>query len=145
MLFGVYDAGARRLTVANAGAPYPLLVRNGNIEEIRVGGIPLGLFVDSEYEISSIDLLPGDVVIIASDGILESINAEKEEFGSERLVNVLQSLPPQGSAESVSDAILYATDQFTGFSASPHDDRTLLVLRVTDAPTADFSKLPVIY
>lgn len=145
MLFGVYDAGARRLTVANAGAPYPLLIRNRNIEEIRVGGIPLGLFIDSEYEISSVDLLPGDVVVFASDGILESINAEKEEFGTERLVSLLQSLPQEGSAESVSAAILYATDQFTGFSASPHDDRTLLVLRVTDAPTADFSKLPVIY
>jgi len=84
-------------------------------------------------------------VVFASDGILESLNAEKEEFGSERLVKVLQNLPRDGAAEAVSDAILYATDQFTGFSASPHDDRTLLVLRVTDEAAADLSKLPVIY
>ena len=145
MLFGVYDAGARRLTVANAGAPYPLLIREGKIEEIRVGGIPLGLFLDSEYEITSLDLLPRDVVVFASDGILESFNGEKEEFGAERLAKVLQNLPQESSAEAVSDAILYATDQFTGFSAAPHDDRTLRVLRVTDESATDFSRLPVIY
>ena len=145
MLFGVYDAGARRLTIANAGAPYPLLVRGGTIEEVRVGGVPLGLFLDSEYEITSLDLLPGDVVVFASDGVLESFNAEKEEFGGERLAGVLRNLPQSSSAEAFSDAILYATDEFSGFSVAPHDDRTLLVLRVTDEAAADFSKLPVIY
>ena len=145
MIFAVYDAGARRLTVANAGAPYPLLVREGRIEEIRIGGVPLGLFQDSEYEITTLDLQTGDVVLFASDGILESFNSEKEEFGSERLARVLAGLAPGKPSEGVSEAILYATDEFAGFNTAPHDDRTLVVLRVTDEQAADFSKLPVIY
>src|SRR5208282_3146757 len=85
MLFAVYDAPARRLTLSNAGGPYPLLVRNGKAEEIRIEGVPLGLFPTVEYEETSIDLLPGDVILFASDGILESQNSAQEEFGSERL------------------------------------------------------------
>ncbi len=145
MLFGVYDAGAKRLTIANAGAPYPLLVRDGRIEEVRVGGIPLGLFADTEYEVASLDLLPGDVVLFASDGILESLNAQHEEFGVERLSEVLRRLPQSCAAGTISETILFATDEFSGADLSPHDDRTLLVLRVTDESVADFSKLPVIY
>ena len=85
MLFAVYDAAARRLTLANAGGPYPLLVRGGNAQEIRVEGVPLGLFPVNEYEETSIELQPGDLVLFASDGILESENAKQEEFGSRRL------------------------------------------------------------
>src|ERR1700732_3322049 len=48
--FAVYDAGSRRLTLANSGGPYPLLVRDGQVQELRVAGIPLGLFPDTEDE-----------------------------------------------------------------------------------------------
>jgi phosphoserine phosphatase RsbU/P len=145
MLFAVYDAGARRITLANAGGPYPLLLRNGRIEEIRVSGIPLGLFVDSEYEIGAFDLQSGDVVLFASDGILEAENSEHEAFGPERLAQVLQDLCPQGTSDEISSAVLNATDEFSGHPAAPHDDRTIVVLRVTETLAADFSKFPVIY
>ncbi len=94
MLFAVYDAPAHRLTLANAGGPYPLLVRGGRAQEIRIEGVPLGLFPDSEYEESSIDLEPGDLVLFASDGILESENGDQEEFGSQRLHALLATARP---------------------------------------------------
>src|SRR6202162_303837 len=50
MAFAVYDAGERRLTLANAGAPYPILLRDGNVQQVRVAGVPLGLFADSKYD-----------------------------------------------------------------------------------------------
>src|SRR5262249_13031524 len=50
MAFGVYDASERRLTLANAGAPYPILVRDGAVQEIRLAGVPLGLFPETKYE-----------------------------------------------------------------------------------------------
>jgi sigma-B regulation protein RsbU (phosphoserine phosphatase) len=145
MLFAVYDAAARRLTLANAGGPYPLLVRGGTAQEIRVEGVPLGLFPDSEYEELTIDLQPGDVVLFASDGILESENASQEEFGSARLHALLAEAAPEISAYELSDRIIAATDDHSGPGTNPHDDRTLLVLRVTGEGTADYSKLPVIY
>ncbi len=145
MLFGVYDAAAHTLTLGNAGGPYPLLVRNGVAQEIRVEGVPLGLFADSDYEETTINLQPGDVVLFASDGILESLNAKEEEFGSARLHALLANAPAGISAIELSDRIIAATDDHSGFAANPHDDRTLVVLRVTADVTADYSKLPVIY
>src|SRR6266852_920251 len=132
MVFAVYDAGARRLTLANAGGPYPLLVRQGAVREIRLEGVPLGLFPETEYEETSLELQPGDFVLFASDGIHESENANKEEFGHVRLAALLASVLPDQLASTISENILIATDEHSGVGLPPHDDRTLLVLRVTD-------------
>ena len=145
LLFGVYDAGSRRLTFANAGSPYPLLVRNGNVQQLRLEGVPLGLFPEMTYEESSVELQSGDTLLLASDGILESENLNQEEFGIERLTAVLQRITPEHSAADVANLVLDATDEFSGRGHAPHDDRTLLVLRVTDHSSTDFSKLPIIY
>jgi phosphoserine phosphatase RsbU/P len=144
-VFSIYDAGTRRLTIANAGAPYPLLVRDGTVQPIRLAGIPLGLFADTQYEEATLDLQPGDAVLFASDGILEAENAEREEFGSERLAAVLSSTSVTNTASEIAESILDATDEFSGPGVTAHDDRTLLVLRVTDHTSTDFSKLPIIY
>src|SRR5216683_4337492 len=145
MAFAVYDAGSRRLTLANAGGPYPLLVRDGEVQEIRVAGIPLGLFPDTEYDELTLDLQPGDAVLFASDGILESENHKEQEFGAQRLRALLQTVSPQQSASEICDLILNATDAYSGGGFAPHDDRTLLVLRVIDHASSDFSQLPIIY
>lgn len=144
-VFSVYDAGTRRLTLANSGGPYPILVRDGIVQSIRVGGIPLGLYPDTEYEEISLDLQPGDTVLFASDGILESENAQQEEFGFDRLSAVLASVSPKHSASDIADKIMAATNHHSGEGVAPGDDRTLLVLRITDHSSSDFSKLPIIY
>jgi sigma-B regulation protein RsbU (phosphoserine phosphatase) len=145
MAFAVYDAGSRRLTLANAGAPYPILMRDGEVRQIHIGGIPLGLFPDTEYDEVTIDLLPGDIMMFASDGILESENSAEQEFGLTRLTAVLKSISPLQSASEICDMVLNATDEYSGGGFTPSDDRTLLVLRVTESTSSDFSKLPIIY
>jgi phosphoserine phosphatase RsbU/P len=145
MSFAVYDAPSRRLTLANAGGPYPLLVRGGRVEVIRLEGVPLGLLPDTQYDETTVDLRPGDVVLFASDGILESVNAGREEFGLERLSVLLSGFSREHSAGVIAEQILQATDAHSGAGIPPHDDRTLLVLRVTDETASDFSKLPIIY
>jgi sigma-B regulation protein RsbU (phosphoserine phosphatase) len=145
LTFALYDAGDRRLTIANAGGTHPLLLRDGRVTEIPVDGIPLGLFPEADYSVSTLKLLVGDVLIFASDGILESENARHEEFGFQRLSALLTSLPAKTCVENISGAILRATDEFSGVGVPPHDDRTLLVLRAVAETGADFAKLPVIY
>lgn len=145
MLFGVYDAASRKLHLSNAGAPYPLLLRDGHVISVRLEGVPLGLLPSTQYDESVLDLLPGDVVIFASDGILESQNMEEEEFGLQRLTAVLSSVSPEESARAIAERILAETDDHSGAGTAPHDDRTLVVLRVTAETGSDFSKLPVIY
>jgi len=145
MLFAVYDASTRKLTLANAGGPYPLLVRKGQVQAIRLEGVPLGLIPDTQYDETTIDLEPGDVVLFASDGILESENAAQEEFGPERLKEILSAISQRDSAQAITEQILAATDGHSGAGLAPHDDRTLVALRVTNETASDFSKLPIIY
>jgi sigma-B regulation protein RsbU (phosphoserine phosphatase) len=133
LLFAVYDASLRQLMVANAGAPRPIRKRGQDIQEVQVEGTPLGMFPDSQYETLTLSLQPEDIVVIASDGIPESMNSENETFGLERLAGVLRRLAPGSSSESISAAILEATDAFSGQPEEAHDDRTLIILRVTEA------------
>jgi sigma-B regulation protein RsbU (phosphoserine phosphatase) len=144
LTFGVYDPIEHTLTMANAGGTHPLLLRDRELSEIPVDGIPLGLFPEAEYAPSTLHLRVGDVVIFASDGILESESGEGEEFGYERLEALLTSLPANSTVDDICGAILRATDEFAGFGNPAHDDRTLLVVRVTPDSPSD-AKIPVIY
>ena len=145
MQFAIYDAALRELTIANAGGTLPLLIRNGEVSEVNVAGMPLGLLPEAEYDEVRLNLSPGDVVVFASDGIQEAMNKDQEEFGVDRLKALLAATHPSDPGYKVAQRIVKATDEHTGPGRMPHDDGTLLVLRVTDDTEADFSKLPIIY
>jgi sigma-B regulation protein RsbU (phosphoserine phosphatase) len=145
MQFAVYDAALRELTIANAGGTLPLLIRNREVTEINVAGMPLGLLPEADYDEVTLSLLIGDVVVFASDGIHESMNKDQEEYGIDRLKALLSTVSTSDPGYKVAQRIVKATDEHTGPGRLPHDDRTLLVLRVTDETEADFSKLPIIY
>ena len=131
LLFAVYDAGLRQMIVANAGAPRPVLMRGAKIQEVKIEGTPVGMFPGIEYETITLALEPDDIIVFASDGILEAMNADDQPFGFGRLAGVLRNLAPGSSAESISAAILDATDEFSGRPMEAHDDRTLIILRLT--------------
>ena len=145
MQFAIYDAALRELAIANAGGTLPLLVRNGKVTEINVTGMPLGLLPEAEYEDQTLTLIPGDVVVFASDGIHESMNPDQEEFGTDRLKLLLSTVAPADPGYTVAQRIVKATDEHAGPGRPPHDDRTLLILRVTEDSESDFSKMPIIY
>ena len=145
MQFAVYDAALRELTIANAGGTLPLLIRNRDVTEINVAGMPLGLLPEAEYDEVRLALVPGDVVVFASDGIHESMNKEQEEYGIDRLKELLSTVSSADPGYKVAQRIVKATDEHTGAGRQPHDDRTLLILRVTEDTEADFSKMPIIY
>jgi phosphoserine phosphatase RsbU/P len=145
MQFAIYDAALRELNIANAGGTLPLLIREGQVSEINVTGMPLGLLPEAEFDEKTVTLFPGDIVVFASDGIHESMNKDLEEFGIDRLKSLLATVVPDDPGYTVAQRIVKATDEYAGVGRPPHDDRTLLVLRVTEDAEADFSKLPIIY
>jgi sigma-B regulation protein RsbU (phosphoserine phosphatase) len=128
----VYDANTRTLTLANAGFTRPRVWRNGQVEEVPVEGIPLGLFPDMRYEQKELALEPGDAVVFCSDGIHECMNREGEEFGARRLEALLAELAG-GSAQQIASGILRATDRYAVPNSATADDRTVVVLKVTSA------------
>jgi phosphoserine phosphatase RsbU/P len=90
LFLGVLDAKNHRIHYSNAGHEHPYLVRSGgNYERVVTGGIPLGMFLDQEYEEGVIDLGPGDSLVIFSDGITDNQNHSLESFGEERLMELI--------------------------------------------------------
>jgi sigma-B regulation protein RsbU (phosphoserine phosphatase) len=145
MLFAVYAANTREIKLANAGLPYPTLLREGRAQQVPLPGTPLGLMPGTQYETVSLDLQPGDVFVFTSDGILECEGHGQEAFGAGRLAVTLTSLSSNASSEQISSAILCATDRFSRNPHTPQDDRTILALRVTDETSADLPRVPVVY
>jgi serine phosphatase RsbU (regulator of sigma subunit)/DNA-binding transcriptional regulator YhcF (GntR family) len=126
--YAVLDSGGRRLTYSNAGHNPPLLARqDGSFLKLETGGAVLGVFVDGAYEQASIDLLPGDRLVLFTDGITEAAGSMEEEFGEERLIAILRE-NPAAPAPALRDAIMQRVSQFCRENFT--DDATLLT--VTD-------------
>ena len=130
LTYAVFDRRRRTLTVANAGLPYPYLLRGGEIEEIAVAGVPVGGMKAPEYRQTEVALEEGDVIFLASDGIEELRDGGHEAFGTERLREILRELAG-GSANEIADGVMAATNRFLGAGREASDDRTIVVLKVT--------------
>lgn len=128
LFYGVLDAAGHRLTYANAGHNYPLLLKLGcHPERIELGGIVLGCLEDFCYAEGAVDLAPGDVLLVYSDGITESFNAAEEEFGEERLAELLRGQCGKSAAEIIETIV--STVRAHAGEAPQSDDMTLLVIR----------------
>ena len=119
----------------NAGHNYPILRRtSGQIERLSTGGPPLGLplFTPKEvpYQSGRIQLQPGDLLFIFTDGVVEAVNQAEEEYGERRLLPCLQTVPAENSAADVLRRVMFDVNSFVG-QVRQHDDITCLVLRVT--------------
>jgi sigma-B regulation protein RsbU (phosphoserine phosphatase) len=124
------DPSSGRLLYVNAGHQPPLLVRAaGGVETLASGGFPLGLVDSASYEAAEATLLPGDTLLIFSDGVSEARNAAGGELGVDRLI-ALARAGRSAEARTVALAIERTLDEFSG-SAPVDDDRTLMVLKRT--------------
>ena len=124
-LYAVLDPSSGHLCCANAGHNLPYLRGEGGVSEIRVRGMPLGLMPGMPYEEVEMDLLPGDNLILYSDGLVEAHNPQGEIFGFPRLQQLLE-LPECSPA--LIDCMLDDLHNFTGSNWEQEDDVTLVTL-----------------
>jgi serine phosphatase RsbU (regulator of sigma subunit) len=123
------DTGALRYS--NGGHNTPMLVRpSGEIVKLDKGGLPIGLMQDATYEEETVNFQPGDVLVIYSDGITESVNEQDEEFGETRLIDVVRNNLNR-SVSGIRDRIDEALSRFVGTTA-PVDDMTLMIIKRTE-------------
>ncbi|MEO7657970.1 MAG: SpoIIE family protein phosphatase [Pyrinomonadaceae bacterium] len=116
------------LKFINAGHNPPLIGRSdGSIEMLQSGGLPLGLMDFAEYETGHAQLNSGDVLFIYSDGVSEANNLAEDEFGMDRLQEVIRSNVSR-SASAIRDKVESALSDFTG-TAAPNDDITLVIVK----------------
>jgi serine phosphatase RsbU (regulator of sigma subunit) len=122
------EPASGRLNYVNAGHNPPLLIRrNGQIEYLQRGGMVLGLFENVPYEDGTVDMRPGDTLLVYSDGVTETWNPEGEEYGEESLARLAvrdRGLDP----ESLQEAVLREIESFEA-GARALDDRTVVVLK----------------
>lgn len=136
-LFSCYfDPQSALLRYVNAGHLPPLLVTpgdHGNLEVQRLdeGGPVLGLLPFARYRQGEVSVKPGDLLVMYSDGILEAQGANEEEFGEERVLKAIRE-NWDTSPNAICAAILADVRRFLGDQA-PHDDQTLLVVRLEPA------------
>lgn len=128
LFVGELDSSDGRIEFINAGQNPPLVCRAaGKTEELASGGFPLGLMDIAEYEAETLVIEPGDTLVIYSDGVSEANDPEGEEFGTERLKNVVLA-NREKSVSAIRDKIESALSSFMG-SAPANDDITLLILK----------------
>jgi phosphoserine phosphatase RsbU/P len=126
--YGVADPATGELTFANAGHNPPFVVRaSGEVESLSGGGPVLGIIPFATYQQQSTRFEPGDLLVIYSDGVTEANNISEEEFGEDRLVEVLRSHRAQ-PAGTIVNVVMEALGQFT-MGAPQGDDITLVVAR----------------
>lgn len=119
------DFKKAEIELTNAGHPPTYHLRGGTVREIMLPGSPLGVMRQT-YGAETIHLLPGDVVVWLSDGLIEASNAHDEPFGYDCVVRALSG--PTDSAEQVRDRLLSAIAAHTAGHPA-EDDRTLVVFR----------------
>ncbi|MGH9671922.1 MAG: PP2C family protein-serine/threonine phosphatase, partial [Bryobacteraceae bacterium] len=122
----------RRLRYVNAGHNPPYLVRRAGsiveVTELSAGGTVLGLFPEIKYRAEETDLRPGDLLVAFTDGVTEALNAEGEEFGEERLKDLLRGAVGAPAAD-ISSALEDRMREWIG-AAEQHDDLTFVVVTV---------------
>src|SRR5918998_1426130 len=125
--YGVLDPKNGRLRYANAGHNLPCRPRNGQAEELRARGMPLGLMPGMGYEEKEIVLEVGESVLFYSDGLVEAHDLHYEMFGFPRL----RRLVAEHDAEegSLVDLLMDELRSFTGDGWEQEDDITLVTLR----------------
>ena len=129
LFYAILDSKAMTLNYVNAGHNPPLLLKDtsSDVVLLKAKGIALGVTDEVDLQSVRVDLRPGDVLVLYTDGVTEAINDREEEFGEERLLRVIRenrALP----AEDILEKILAAIIAFAG-DRPQHDDITLMVLR----------------
>lgn len=125
--YGVYDPARRRLRYASAGHPTPRLWRGTSlVHEVQHGrGLPLGVLAEENWPESELELRPGDVLLLYTDGIIEGMNDAGEPFGLERLDAALRLAPLRAGT-----LVQHIDRHYREFcdGAAAMDDRTLLAV-----------------
>jgi sigma-B regulation protein RsbU (phosphoserine phosphatase) len=128
MFYGVLDASTRTLQYTNAGHLRPILIdRLGSARHLENGGALLGVFSNWQYEDATVELEPGDVLLLFTDGIVEAQSPEGVEFGEERLIASASNGPKQ----RLHDLQAHILQQVKAFCSNRmNDDATLLTVSV---------------
>jgi serine phosphatase RsbU (regulator of sigma subunit) len=124
------DAATGDIAYVNAGHNVPILRRkSGAVERLEAGGIPVGIFAESSYEVGTTRLEGGDWLVVSTDGVVEAVNGKDEEYGEPELIRLVDRESGSAPAELLR-SLLAELDRHVG-NTPQHDDITCLLLKRT--------------
>ena len=126
--YGTLDPRSGRLTYCNAGHEPGLLLRDGKIIPLGVGGMVVGVISPNDYDKGIIDLKPGDTLLLHSDGLPDALSVDNQRFGKKRVEQLLRETVGKSAKQAVADII----DQVKHHQGERRaaDDTTIVLMRV---------------
>ncbi len=136
LFLGLYDPATRTLRYSSGGHNPPILRRgDGAVQLLEEGGLPLGAFDFGGYAEGMVSLAPGDLLLLYTDGLTETLGPDGEEFGTERVERILHEhhqLPAAQLITRLGDEL----ERFSG-RRQADDDVTLVALKITAGEQRD--------
>jgi sigma-B regulation protein RsbU (phosphoserine phosphatase) len=118
-----------RLTFTNAGHNPPFLIQQSGVRRLETGGTIVGLFNQTQYDEETVQLDPGDLVVVFSDGLSEAASPAGEEFGDDRILRCVRK-NQAGTVDQLLACLLASVHEFCA-GADQSDDVTVLIIRYT--------------
>lgn len=130
MSLAAIDLRTKEITLSSAGQVHPLMLRDGQVQRLKVKGerLPLGVMEEVRYEELKFKLKKGDTIVFFTDGVVEAMNGQRDLYGTERLEQELLSAGGF-TAKALREHIIASVGQFAG-KAEQHDDMTVVVVKV---------------
>lgn len=115
-----------RVEISNAGH-VPPLYHNGRVDQLPPNGVPIGLFFESTYTSQMLHLKPGEKLVLATDGVIESTDPEEREYGIETLSALVADFPDADAPDLANRLVSDVRRHRAGLPAD--DDTTLMVIQ----------------
>lgn len=131
--YGTLDAMTLRLTYCNAGHEPALLLRDDRIHLLDAGGMIIGVDRTQTYEKGLVDLRPGDLLLLFTDGLVDAFNHQGERFGRRRIEMALRAAAQKNASDGLNH-ILWEMRNFTGLRRAS-DDTTVVLIKVNEYPS----------
>ena len=125
----LWHAYSRTLTISNAGAIPPVIVRGGKLLKPEATGVPLGLLDDRQYDEVEFQAERGDLIVLYSDGIADAPSVAGEEYSKHRLDRLLKHQSAEATPAAVLGEILTDVALHTE-GTGMFDDQTMIVMKV---------------
>ena len=130
MFYGVFSRNGKSFSYSNAGHPPPLWLRGARIRMLEAGGMVLGVDPSAAFDSETIDVQPGDAIVMVTDGVIEAMDFEGGLYGQDRLRKSVKKHHTL-NAQMMAQQLLWDVRRFVGL-ADQSDDITIVVTKVVE-------------
>jgi serine phosphatase RsbU (regulator of sigma subunit) len=129
LFYGIIDVKARTISYCNCGHEPPALLRNGRITDLNKGGLVFGVLPNAEYFTETVQLQPGDHLLLYTDGLIDAVNFDGECWGRDRLLETLKKCTGVPAEQMIKNILAYRR-RFVGL-ARQVDDTSMVIVKLT--------------